>query len=301
MAIKKLGIDIGNFAVKTSEGVIFESKITDKFAHGSTADTIKLGNITYCIGEGDEEIGYKKFEKENFIPLLIGAICKSTDEEVVDLALGLPVKQFANHKNDVINMLQGKIFKVRYKNEVNEREIFIKSVQVFPEGVTGYLHFSKDVYDKVGSRDVVIIDVGGKTTDIALIKSNKAEKPYSIDIGTIDIYDTIAKSIETDKRFESEVKVPRDKVQDYIDKGFYFKGEKQDIRPNIAASMDLFKKIYNELKLNYPIATEAVIVMGGGAKLLGAAFKNNVPGIIVMDNIDNYVFANANGYRKMMK
>nr|MBH6907470.1 ATPase [Clostridioides difficile] len=45
----------------------------------------------------------------------------------------------------------------------------------------------------------------------------------------------------------------------------------------------------------------AVVVMGGGAKLLGEAFKKNIPGIIVMSDVDKHVFANAKGYKKMMK
>ncbi len=37
--------------------------------------------------------------------------------------------------------------------------------------------------------------------------------------------------------------------------------------------------------------------MGGGAKLLGEAFKKNIPGIIVMSDVDKHVFANAKGYK----
>lgn len=295
----KLGIDIGNFAVKTNEGIIFESKVTTIGDYGTNADRITLDGKVFFLGEGEEEINPKKFEKENYIPLLLGAICKSTSEDSVDLALGLPIKQYVQFKQTVIDKLQDKEFKIKFGD--TNRNIYINSVKVFPEGVTGYLFFGKDIQDRIGSRDVVIVDIGGKTTDIALIKDNRATKPYSIDIGTINIYDVISKSMEKDERFQGEVTIDRDKVQDYIDKGFYFKGEKQDISSNIGASKELFKKIYNELKLNYPISTEAVIVMGGGAKLLGNAFKQNVPGIIVMDDIKTHVFANANGYRKMMK
>ena len=295
----KLGIDIGHFGVKTSEGVIFESKVTTVGEYGTSADRLTLDGKVFFLGEGEEEINPKKFEKENYMPLLLGAICKSTSEDTVDLALGLPIKQYTQFKQVVIDMIQDKEFNVKFGD--TNRRIYIYSVKVFPEGITGYLYFGKDIQDRVGSRDVVIVDIGGKTTDIALIKENRATKPHSMDIGTINIYDAISKSIEKDKRFQGDVTIDRDKVQDYIDKGFYFKGEKQDISSNIAASKELFKKIYNELKLNYPISTEAVIVMGGGAKLLGNVFKQNIPGIIVMDDIQTHVFANANGYKKMMR
>ncbi|MCC0654824.1 MULTISPECIES: ParM/StbA family protein [unclassified Clostridioides] len=301
--MSKLGIDTGNYAVKTSSDDIFESKVTEVKNFGSDSDSIKIGNKTYYLGEGDEEINIVKYEKENFLPLLLGAICRNTDDETVDLGLGLPVKQFAGLRKNLIEKLQGKEYHVEFTrgNETTKRDITIRSVQVFPEGITGYLHYAKDIVDQVAGRDVVLIDIGGKTTDIALVQGNKATDPYSINIGTINIYDAIKKSLEMDERFLGKVEIKREKIQDYIDKGFYLNGEKQDIKKNIDASVSLFKQIYNELKLNYPISTAAVVVMGGGAKLLGEAFKKNISGIIVMSDVDKHVFANAKGYKKMMK
>ncbi|MBY2477531.1 ParM/StbA family protein [Clostridioides difficile] len=301
--MSKLGIDIGNYAVKTSSDDIFESKVTEVKNFGSDSDSVKIGNKTYYIGEGDEEINIVKYEKENFLPLLLGAICRNTDDEIVDLALGLPVKQFGGLRKDLIEKLQGKEYHVEFAkgNETTKRDITIRSVQVFPEGITGYLYYAKDIVDQIAGRDVVLVDIGGKTTDIALVQGNKATDPYSINIGTINIYDAIKKSLEMDERFLGKVEIKREKIQDYINKGFYLNGEKQDIKKNIDASISLFKQIYNELKLNYPINTAAVVVMGGGAKLLGEAFKKNIPGIIVMSDVDKHVFANAKGYKKMMK
>ncbi|EII6834432.1 ParM/StbA family protein (plasmid) [Clostridioides difficile] len=301
--MSKLGIDVGNYAVKTSTEDIFESKVTEVKNFNSDSDSIKIGNKTYYLGEGDEEINIVKYEKENFLPLLLGAICRNTDDEVIDLALGLPVKQFGGLRKDLIEKLQGKEYHVEFAkgNETTKRDITIRSVQVFPEGVTGYLYYAKDIVDQVAGRDVVLVDIGGKTTDIALVQGNKATNPYSINVGTINIYDAIKKSLEMDERFLGKVEIKREKIQDYINKGFYLNGEKQDIKKNIDASISLFKEIYNELKLNYPVSTAAVVVMGGGAKLLGEAFKKNIPGIIVMSDVDKHVFANAKGYKKMMK
>ncbi|EGT4047034.1 ParM/StbA family protein [Clostridioides difficile] len=301
--MSKLGIDIGNYAVKTSTDDIFESKVTEVKNFGSDSDSIKIGNKTYYLGEGDEEINIVKYEKENFLPLLLGAICRNTDDEIVDLGLGLPVKQFAGLRKNLIEKLQGKEYHVEFTrgNETTKRDITIRSIQTFPEGVTGYLYYAKDIVGQIAGRDVVLVDIGGKTTDIALVQGNKATDPYSVNVGTINIYDAIKKSLEMDERFLGKVEIKREKIQDYIDKGFYLNGEKQDIKKNIDASVGLFKQIYNELKLNYPISTSAVVVMGGGAKLLGEAFKKNIPGIIVMSDVDKHVFANAKGYKKMMK
>ena len=295
----KIGIDIGNYQIKTSENVIFDSKVTTEKFFGTDADKLTLSNKTYYLGEGNLEIEARKFDKENFLPLLLGAICKSTDADTIDLALGLPIIQFKDKetRTELINMLQGNSYKVIYNNIPSTK--FIRSVQVFPEGISGYLYLkNQGLLNAVGYRDAILIDVGGKTTDIALIKNNKATLPTSVNVGTIDIYYSIAKALR-ERYYDAKIDV--EKIQDYLDKGFYYKGEKQDITFAINTTKVLFKQIYDELKINYSIETEAVVVMGGGAKILGSAFKKNIPGIIIMENIDRDIFSNAKGYKMLMK
>lgn len=295
----KIGIDIGNYQIKTSENIIFDSKVTTEKFFGTDADKLTLSNKTYYLGEGNLEIEARKFDKENFLPLLLGAICKSTDADTIDLALGLPIIQFKDKetRTELINMLQGNSYKVVYNNIPSTK--FIRSVQVFPEGISGYLYLkNQGLLNAVGYRDAILIDVGGKTTDIALIKNNKATLPTSVNVGTIDIYYSIAKALR-ERYYDAKIDV--EKIQDYLDKGFYYKGEKQDITFAINTTKVLFKQIYDELKINYSIETEAVVVMGGGAKILGSAFKKNIPGIIIMENIDRDIFSNAKGYKMLMK
>ena len=295
----KIGIDIGNYQIKTSENIIFDSKVTTEKFFGTDADKLTLSNKTYYLGEGNLEIEARKFDKENFLPLLLGAICKSTDADTIDLALGLPIIQFKDKetRTELINMLQGNSYKVVYNNISSTK--FIRSVQVFPEGISGYLYLkNQGLLNAVGYRDTVLIDVGGKTTDIALIKNNKATLPTSVGVGTIDIYYSIAKALR-ERYYDAKIDV--EKIQDYLDKGFYYKGEKQDITFAINTTKVLFKQIYDELKINYSIETEAVVVIGGGAKILGSAFKKNIPGIIIMENIDRDIFSNAKGYKMLMK
>ena len=295
----KIGIDIGNYQIKTSENIIFDSKVTTEKFFGTDADKLTLSNKTYYLGEGNLEIEARKFDKENFLPLLLGAICKSTDADTIDLALGLPIIQFKDKetRTELINMLQGNSYKVIYNNIPSTK--FIRSVQVFPEGISGYLYLkNQGLLNAVGYRDAILIDVGGKTTDIALIKNNKATLPTSVNVGTIDIYYSIAKALR-ERYYDAKIDV--EKIQDYLDKGFYYKGEKQDITFAINTTKVLFKQIYDELKINYSIETEAVVVIGGGAKILGSAFKKNIPGIKIMENIDRDIFSNAKGYKMLMK
>ena len=299
----KIGIDIGNYQIKTSENIIFDSKVTTEKFFGTDADKLTLSNKTYYLGEGNLEIEARKFDKENFIPLLLGAIAQSTEDEIIDLAIGLPIIQFKNKNNvnELIDLLKNKEFLFRFNKEKRDRLLYISSVQVFPEGISGFLYMlSRDpeLRDAVGRRDAVIVDVGGKTIDIALIKDKRATNPTSINIGTIDIYDCIMKALQ-EKYYDA--KIEKEKIQHYLDHGFYYKGEKQDISFAIDKTKELFKKVYAELKLNYPISTEAVVVIGGGAALLGAAFKRNIPGIIVRENIDEDIFCNAKGYKALMK
>lgn len=296
----KIGVDIGNYQVKTSEGVIFDSKITQATEFGSDKDVLIYNNITYYIGEGQLETEYRKFDKENFIPLLLTAIARSTDERNIQLGLGLPIIQFKNKliKQELINMLNKRSFTFILNNY--KRSIIIDSINIFPEGVSGFLYLMQTdlkLRNMVGSRDAVLIDVGGGTTDIALISNNSSKQPTSIQKGTINVYDIIQKEL-SEKYYD--VKIDKEKIQHYLDYGFYYKGKLQDIRFAVNKTIDIFKELYSELKLNYPINTEAVIIMGGGANIFGEPLKSKIQGIIIRNDINKDVFANAKAYKALL-
>lgn len=288
----KLGIDIGNYNVNTSEDIMFKACVSNYKDFGSTADKIVIDNKAYYLGDGQLEIDYRKFDKVNYLPLLLGAICKSTTHEEIELGLGLPLTQYKNCKQELINLVYNKEFNIVFNNK--NRKIIITKVDVFPEGVASLIFSFDKLKDKIGNRDSIVVDMGGKTTDIALIHNKKVIKSTCINKGTIDVYNEVKLALE-DKYFD--VKVDIDKVQDYLDNSFYYKGEKQDIRFAIKRSNDIFKEIYNELKLNYPIHSEAVILQGGGSTLLGDVFKKKIQGLI----IDNDLFANSKGYKMLLK
>ncbi len=403
-----LGIDIGNYNVKTSEGVIFKSAVSENIEYGNKFDKIEIDNKTYYLGTGRLEIDYRKFDKENYIPLLLGAICKSSNSIENKIGLGLPIKQYKAVKDELISKLINKtydvtfndirrriritdvqvfpesvagiiahfnstLFDVKHKickssnsieNKIGlglpikqykavkdelisklinktydvtfndiRRRIRITDVQVFPESVAGIIaHFNSTLFD-VKHKDIVSVDIGGKTTDIALIRNKKVIQSSQVNTGTIDIYNCIKNSLEA-KYFDVkvslddveeyviqssqvntgtidiynciknsleakyfDVKVSLDDVEEYLKRGFYYKGERQNINFAIKSCNDLFKEIYTELNLNYPINASAVVFQGGGMDLLNSVLSKKISNIIKIDDL----FANARGYKSLLK
>lgn len=287
-----LGIDIGNYNVKTSEGIIFKSAVSENIEYGNKFDKIEIDCKTYYLGTGKLEIDYRKFDKENYIPLLLGAICKSSNSIENKLGLGLPIKQYNNFKDELVNKLVNKTYDVTFNNI--RRRIRITDVQVFPESVSGIItHFNSTLFN-VKHKDIVSVDIGGKTTDIALIKNKKVINSSQVNVGTIDIYNCIKNSLEA-KYFD--VKLSLDDIKEYLEEGFYYKGERQNINFALKSSNDLFKEIYTELNLNYPINTSAVVFHGGGMDLLNSVLSNKISNIIKIDDL----FANAIGYKSLLK
>lgn len=288
----KLGIDIGNYNVKTSEGILFKSCVANDLEYGNRFDKLIYNDESYYLGTGKLEIEYRKFDKENYIPLLLGAICKSSNHVENDLGLGLPIKQYKSLKNELIDLLAGTEYDVVFNED--KRKIKIMDVNVFPESVSGIIANYDKLIIQVGDRDIISVDIGGKTTDIALIRNKKVIKSSQVNVGTIDIYNCIKTSLEG-KYFD--VKINLDNVERYLEKGFIYKGEKQNIRFAIKSCNDLFKEIYTELNLNYPINEGAVVLQGGGCNLLGNVLNKKIKGLIIEDNL----FSNANGYKILMK
>ena len=287
-----LGIDIGNYNVKTSEGIIFKSAVSENIEYGNKFDKIEIDSKTYYLGTGRLEIDYRKFDKDNYIPLLLGSICKSSNSIENKIGLGLPIKQYNSFKNELIDKLVNKTYDVTF-NDIRRR-IRITDVQVFPESVSGIIaHFNSTLFD-VKYKDIVSVDIGGKTTDIALIKNKKVIQSSQVNTGTIDIYNCIKNSLEA-KYFDAKINL--DDIKDYLEKGFYYKGERQNINFAIKRCNDLFKEIYTELNLNYPINTSAVVFQGGGMDLLNSVLSKKISNIIKIEDL----FANAKGYKSLLK
>lgn len=279
-----LGIDVGNAAVKTSEGIIFDSLITDVEPLGG-ADKIKIGGKTYYIGIGNYDTTYRKVDKTSYIVMLLSAIALSTDSYIY-LVLGLPLSQYKQDKSTLINMI------LAHSNELIElngitKKIDILDVEVFPEGV---VTLADDF-------EGIVIDIGGRTTDCALVTNirnkRKINNPLSLPIGVINLYTDFIKSLNN--VFGLDLKL--EDAERILKNGLIVDGEKKDID----FATDVYKKFVDELvttlQVEYSLRTNKISLTGGGATILFEYFKDRLgQGVEVQDNP---VMANAISYKEL--
>ena len=253
-----LGVDVGNATTVTNTGVIIDSK-TSKIKPITSCNKLEMDNKIVYIGEGEYDTTYRKLEKDTYLQLLYTAIALSTKSRTVSnqIVLGLPLSQYNEDKEALIQKVLSNNDKWININDT-ERHIIIDDVEVFPEGV-----FTVDD-DYQG----IIIDVGGRTTDCALIEVVRGKKkildPISIPTGTINLYDKFIDSLNMELGLDLKL---RD-AERILESGLMLEGHKVNIDFAKRFIEEYSENLYRQLQLKYSLKTNIVTLTGGGADLV---------------------------------
>lgn len=183
--MKTVVVDLGNYNVKylADRKGIFSAKYSTKFnANSEMFERIEIDGQLTMIGVGEYEREFNKVDK-NYIPLLLYAIDKATNESDINLCLLLPVSQISN-KDKMINSLKGNTFTFDINGK--NRRININKVAVLAEGFVSYYSLDEDIKD-----DILIIDVGSRTINYSSFLDGKLEKSFTEKLGVFDLYSTI--------------------------------------------------------------------------------------------------------------
>jgi plasmid segregation protein ParM len=274
-----IGIDLGNYAVKTSKGLIFPSKCSR--TGGLLKNTsISTGEGTFYIGEGSLDTEYRKAKKEHIRTLFLYA-CAITGHECIKAVVGLPLSQYKQDRDALKNLLLSRKVNDISINGRPQRAI-IEDVEVYPEGLAAI--YGMDF-------EGVLIDIGGRTTDCCEVIGGKVSNPFSLPQGTLNLDSDFIKALNSrglDLRPEDAAAIIR--------KGLRIDGEPVDITP----ATEVFRQFVNDLvlrlQIEYSIRTRDVLLIGGGCQLLYQAFKNRIPAARM---IDNPVWANAMGLERV--
>jgi plasmid segregation protein ParM len=280
------GLDIGNATCKNNNGIIFDSKITTVEPMTKTNKMI-IDNKTYYLGEGAFDTTYRKIDKVNYINFVYGLLALSTNTVHNCVALGLPLGQFKEDRNALINLIMSNNNKIVRMNEFIEKPLIIDDVEIFPEGVSTL----KD------DEEFIIIDIGGLTTDTALVINERGKRkiinPISIPTGTINLYTDFINNINS--KYSLNLKI--DDAERILKKGLTLDGNKVNVDFALEMYQEYSNSLISQLQLNYNIRTNPISLTGGGATILHTQLKNRLGNSLILQ--DDSIFANARNFYEL--
>ena len=277
-----LAVDLGNYNIKTSENIKFISTFTE-------FDGIDPQENKVLTLDGNDYVMELKTSfdnefnktKKNYIPNLIWAIHKSTSKNInkIKLVLGIPVENMGAI-NKYKDELEGKEFKFKVNND-DYRTVLIERVAVVAEGVSSFYTLS----EKERLNDTLIIDIGGRTSNVVTFKGGRIEHKKQVNRGMIDYYeDVVAKYNSTGENVNTE------DIKNLIDKKI--------VNENIISyyQENLVNYILNQVKTKCNRDYYKIWFTGGGSIELRDIILKLEPNANFMDNP---LFTNVNGNKKI--
>lgn len=280
-----LGIDVGNYSLKTSEGINIKALVSKEANILGNSTILEIDDEKFVIGEGRFETELNKSSKKNFLPLLYAGIALSTKDNFNSVVCGLPINQYKKNKDHIEKLIENnKVKKIKINGK--ERTMIIENFRVYPEGLGAY-------YNLPVNEDVIIVDIGGRTTDIAYISNNKPLKTGTVAVGTLNILADIQDTINSEYSLDLNL-TDIDKM--LLRNHFIIDGETINTDFIKTTLRENFIKIKEKLDLDFPARTEKIILVGGGSQLFFKAFKNRYTNC---EMIEENILANAKGFEKV--
>lgn len=280
-----LGVDVGNYNLNSSTGICLESRVSRSSTLFSKSPTIELFNKKIVIGEGEFDTEYRKVKKENYLQMFYAAVCLSTNDIYNNVVVGLPISQYKNDKDELMNLIMQNSLMQGVFNGI-ERKIMIEDIEVYPEGI------GTVAQDFEG----IIVDIGGRTTDICQVENiNRKKKiinPISEPIGTLNLYADFIKSLNNTYSLDLKLQ----DTERILRLGLRINGAEVDISNSKMIFTDYVDKIVNKLKIEYSANTLDIALLGGGSIILGKSIIKRLPNTIV---INDPLFANAQAFKKV--
>lgn len=279
------GLDVGNSTCESNTGIIFDSKITTVEPMTPT-NKLVIDGKAYWIGEGTMDTTFKKVNKENYINFMYCLLALSTSTVHNKIVLGLPLSQYSNDRSELINMVLANSEKIVNING-EEKPLIIDDVAIMPEGISTLPE----------GIDSIIIDVGGLTTDVALVRYErevrKIIKPISIATGTINLYTDFINKINS--KYSLDLKI--DDAERILDKGLILDGKKEDINFALEMYQEFYNDLINQLQVGYSIRTNPISLTGGGATIIHDKLKASYGESVTIQK--DAIFANANAFYEL--
>ena len=259
-------IDLGNLNVKgidqDGEKINFKSNISRDYESYPDAFKYTLMNGEYTYFEkGTFNLEYIKTNKDYTAQVLyaISKLHNDINDVKTNLTLLLPISEM-KEKTKYTDTLKNKIFEFAVKNsKKSKKKVMIEDILVLPEGYVSYFAL-KDEYK---TSSIIIIDIGGRTTNLVAMINGEPKLLKTLKIGVMDFYSKI-KELNSDKEYNLE------DIERLIKEGTIIVTEKQ--------LAEFTNDILNDIKIHVKIEHyKHVCFTGGGATIIEKTIKEKLP------------------------
>lgn len=292
-----LGIDHGNYAVKTP-AFDFVSGLAEHTVKPPMTDEILEYQGKYWTLSG-KRLSYMrdKTQDDRFFILSLFAIAKELENrgkyepmEKMQLAVGLPPEHYSLLREHFADYFNRGLVEFMYGGK--PYRIFIDQVMVFPQAYAAVIPRSSLIVKTVR---VFVIDIGGYTTDVLLLRNGKPDLQFcrSLETGIITMNNEIVRKVGAlhDMRIEEEHISAVLGGQEIV--------LPEDIKITIKEEAERHaKEILDQLReLQVDLRANPAIFIGGGSMLLKSYLQQS-PLVIQADFIED-CHANAIGYEML--
>lgn len=276
-------IDLGNYNIKLCDDIEFVTT----FEKLDTVDTTET-NILHFDGKMYAMEKNAQFDsefnkaKKSYLPNLLWGLDKmgAEDGDKYSLILGLPIESLGQSE-ELKKNLEGKNF--TYTTKDIEKTITIERVGVVGEGISSYYMLSKEDREK----DTIIIDLGGRTVNVAEFRNKKLHEKATYPIGMINFFDDV------------KYKFNNTEGQNIETYDVYHYMENKVIGTDIELEDMFINKVMERLKLKFNIGLgKQIVFTGGGSITLKAAIERYNKDFKFMDNP---MYTNVKGNMKIAK
>ncbi|NOW85507.1 plasmid segregation protein ParM [Clostridium beijerinckii] len=294
--METIGTDFGSCNLKTSTGIIVPSKVTkcDSSFFGAEY-LVEIEGESHIVGEGEYDTILDKTKKENFLPMLCLALGLSTHEQATRVVAGLPIGQYKSKEKEKLEQMLQDNKMLNFKLNGVERQIIIENSAVTAEGIATYYSLPVELRNGLRNKDIILLDIGGRTSDIALLKAGKKrriDESTSLEVGMINIYKDVVNKVNSKYTLGLDI----EDAENILKHGLEVDGEKQDTEFIKEILMNNIKKVFKELNVSYPVRTAPLLVTGGGGEAFFKAINRRYPTAIMAPN---HMFSNAIGYKRV--
>lgn len=291
-----IAVDHGNYAMKTPN-FTFTSALLELSGKATIHETdiVEFGGRVWALS--NERIRYMrdKTQDERFFILTLFAIAKELEHmgvrspiEGIDLAVGLPPEHYSALRDTFKAYFRRG--KVNFAYNDRPISILIRNVFVFPQAFAAIAPRAQDMVDMPR---VFVIDIGGYTTDVLLIRAGKPDLQFcrSLETGVITMYNPII--AQTGAKHDMLID------EEHINAVLQNKrtGLPADVQQSIREAVQRHAhEILNQLReLKVDLRANPAMFIGGGSMLLKEYLEASPLVNQAMFELDPK--ANAKGYR----